>query len=426
MERATAKGPLREHVLWALNKQKGEEHVTLPNFVHKFGYTNKDSASLAYFVLIENSQVEVRRSERLQDAFKEFKLNSEEMFWSEVESKVDTALSSRKSGMITRAAGLRQAAQDYDSHFEDTKSSTTHPGLPPQPALSSTDEAGKNQRLVFETENDPHDEHSEGSFSSFSVHLSMGSKVSPPFAPQSDFSTQEQPSSPGNSTLHEQLFTSGFDNSSAKEDMTEERLSAMMLLNQKTEWKVLELDLLSKFLVFRDQPQSRFSLALDGIADVTQGSEFALTLTQEELTLANVTSTSDPDINASSHHLKFSDTVCEGLNEREEFSDFTWPFIRGALTLVGIRSRCFEIPVAGTKERKNYGRDLVQETEEQALMADGIAVFEGQQIYIAEAALVHDPKPEKKSKDKFKVSGSGNCSGICASSWLNSVWFNVI
>lgn len=129
MEIATAKGPLREHVLWALNKQKGEEHVTLPNFVHKFGYTNKDSASLAYSVLIENSQVEIRRSERLQEAFKEFRLNSEEMFWSEVESRVDTALSSRKSGMITRAAGLRQAAQDYDSHFEDIKSSTTHSGL---------------------------------------------------------------------------------------------------------------------------------------------------------------------------------------------------------------------------------------------------------------------------------------------------------
>ncbi|KAF9576789.1 hypothetical protein EC968_003296 [Mortierella alpina] len=44
-------------------------------------------------------------------------------------------------------------------------------------------------------------------------------------------------------------------------------------------------------------------------------------------------------------------------------------------------------------------RDLAQETEEQALMADGIAVSEGQQICIAAAALVHDPKPEKKSKD---------------------------
>lgn len=102
----------------------------------------------------------------------------------------------------------------------------------------------------------------------------------------------------------------------------------------------------------------------------------------------------------SSHHLKFSDMVCDSLNEQEGFSNFTWPFIRGALTLVAIHSRCFEVPVAGTKERKNYRQDLVQETEEQALMADGIAVFEGQQIYIAEAALVHEPKPEKKSKDK--------------------------
>ncbi|KAF9344268.1 hypothetical protein BGX26_004586, partial [Mortierella sp. AD094] len=103
------------------------------------------------------------------------------------------------------------------------------------------------------------------------------------------------------------------------------------------------------------------------------------------------------------HHLKFTDEVCEDLNEREGFGDFTWPFIRGALTLIGIRSRCFEVPVIGTKERKNYGRDLVVETEEQACMADGTAVFEGHQIYIAEAALIHDPKLEKKPKDKFKV-----------------------
>ncbi|KAF9344452.1 hypothetical protein BGX26_004350, partial [Mortierella sp. AD094] len=56
-----------------------------------------------------------------------------------------------------------------------------------------------------------------------------------------------------------------------------------------------------------------------------------------------------------------------------------------------------------TKERKNFGRDLVVETEEQACMADGAAVFEGHQIYIAEAALIHDLKLEKKPKDKFKV-----------------------
>lgn len=119
METSIAKRPRREHVLWALNKQKGEEHVTLPNFVHKFNFRNQDSAYSAFSVLIENSQIESRRSERLQEAFKEFRENSEAVFWSELESMVDTLLSSRKSGIIARAAGLRQAAQDYDSHFGD-------------------------------------------------------------------------------------------------------------------------------------------------------------------------------------------------------------------------------------------------------------------------------------------------------------------
>ncbi|KAG9063135.1 hypothetical protein KI688_004735 [Linnemannia hyalina] len=96
-------------------------------------------------------------------------------------------------------------------------------------------------------------------------------------------------------------------------------------------------------------------------------------------------------------------TVSRNLNEREGFGDLTWPFIRGALTLVGIRSRCYEIPVAGTKERKNYGRDLSAETEEQASMADGVALFEDHQIYIAEASLIHEPKQDKEFKDKFKV-----------------------
>lgn len=105
----------------------------------------------------------------------------------------------------------------------------------------------------------------------------------------------------------------------------------------------------------------------------------------------------------SSHYLKFSDGVCDNLSEREGFSNLTWPFIRGALTLVGIRSRCFEVPVVGTMEKKNHGRDLVVETEEQASMADGVAISEGHQIYLAEAALIHDSKLDKGPKDKFKV-----------------------
>lgn len=101
-----------------------------------------------------------------------------------------------------------------------------------------------------------------------------------------------------------------------------------------------------------------------------------------------------------SHYLKFSDEVPRSVNEREGFGDLTWPFIRGALTLANIQSRCFEIPVVGTKERKNHGRDLSVETEEQASMADGVALFGDHQIYLAEASLIHEPNLDKQVKDK--------------------------
>ncbi|KAG0229625.1 hypothetical protein BGW41_002926 [Actinomortierella wolfii] len=109
----------QKHVQWALRKKKGEEHVTLPNFVRKFGFTNRESAYSAYGVLINDSQIDAQRSKRLQDAFNTFKSNAETLFWSAIESRIDTTLTSRKAGMITRAAGIQQAALDYDNLFGD-------------------------------------------------------------------------------------------------------------------------------------------------------------------------------------------------------------------------------------------------------------------------------------------------------------------
>ncbi|KAI1288882.1 hypothetical protein EDD11_009572, partial [Mortierella claussenii] len=229
-------------------------------------------------------------------------------------------------------------------------------------------EVGDKRRKVFCAENELGDEGSECGQSSSSTLNSEGLKP-PPHAPKSFglLSERVEPLNNGSGTT------------STEEDVAEQRLSAMALLNQKITWKVGDLDLLSKFYVFRDQPRSRFSLALDGIADVTPGSEFALTMSQVEWTLANAACTSDTDIKERwptvlsilsrvcvlshsyddvvkalkredvdepivdylrdivynySHHLKFSDEVSECLNEREGFGDFTWPFIRGALTMV--------------------------------------------------------------------------------------------
>lgn len=50
---------------------------------------------------------------------------------------------------------------------------------------------------------------------------------------------------------------------------------------KKIAWKVGGNDLLSKFNDFRGYSQSLFSLALDRIADVSPGSEFASTLSHQ-------------------------------------------------------------------------------------------------------------------------------------------------
>ncbi|KAF9403619.1 hypothetical protein BGZ94_004551, partial [Podila epigama] len=235
--------------------------------------------------------------------------------------------------------------------------------------------------------------------------------------------------------------------SSIEEDITEQQAVALASLSQQVLWMVDGVDLLSKFNNFKyKQSQSRHSLASDDIADVSSGSGFYLSLTRKERMLASAVTVKNIDETWSSlssvlsrvcapshsykdvvkalgkedpdepivdylrhitchysHYLKFSDEVPRNINEREGFGDLTWPFIRGALTLINIPTRCFEIPVVGTKERKNFGRDLSVEIEEQASMADGVALFGDHQIYLAEASLIHEPKLDKAMKDKFKL-----------------------
>ncbi|KAF9341595.1 hypothetical protein BGZ91_005998 [Linnemannia elongata] len=106
-----------DHIAWALDKKKGEEHVTFQTFVKKFGYTDRTSAVASYTLLLQASQIERQRSKRLVEGFTEFQDNSSELFWSEVESKVDTIVTARRAGTITRAAGLKQIADDFGNYL---------------------------------------------------------------------------------------------------------------------------------------------------------------------------------------------------------------------------------------------------------------------------------------------------------------------
>ncbi|KAF9966720.1 hypothetical protein BGZ70_001501 [Mortierella alpina] len=90
------------------------------NRATKFGFTNKKSAYKAYESPIKDSQIDARRSKRLQQAFKEFRESSAKLFWSEIDTMVDTTLSARKEAKLTRAAELLQA--------EDTPSGITSEG----------------------------------------------------------------------------------------------------------------------------------------------------------------------------------------------------------------------------------------------------------------------------------------------------------
>ncbi|KAG0317026.1 hypothetical protein BGZ97_006012 [Linnemannia gamsii] len=75
--------------------------------------------------------------------------------------------------------------------------------------------------------------------------------------------------------------------------------------------------------------------------------------------------------------------------------------------LRSLRGLSFKEHLTGTKERKNHGRDLLLETEEQASMADGVALFGDHQIYLAEASLVYEPKLDKQMKDKVSLDVCG-------------------
>ncbi|KAG0249071.1 hypothetical protein DFQ27_000379, partial [Actinomortierella ambigua] len=73
------------------------------------------------------------------------------------------------------------------------------------------------------------------------------------------------------------------------------------------------------------------------------------------------------------------------VNKREASVDTTWSFVRTASTIAGIPTRIMEIQIDGHRGRKAEAnqKDGRQST---ARKADGIGLYQDQQIYVAEAA----------------------------------------
>ncbi|KAF9355114.1 hypothetical protein BGX34_010643 [Mortierella sp. NVP85] len=222
-------------------------------------------------------------------------------------------------------------------------------------------------------------------------------------------------------------------------------ISHFQVLNQETSWMVNGVDVLERFYIFRGHNLDEYSLARDQIADLRPDSKFKRSLPSH---VAEAVSPSTPiniqqmwptlepiferafkaesydDVSSAffeeslkdpivrymssiitsyEHYLKHRDEIPQDLNERDAFVHLTWSFIRGAMTVVGIESRSLEVLIVGVRERMNHGRDPISDTKEIGQFADGIALYGKDQLFLAEASCLFQPKVDKRWQDEFKL-----------------------
>ncbi|KAF9127465.1 hypothetical protein BG015_004536 [Linnemannia schmuckeri] len=243
--------------------------------------------------------------------------------------------------------------------------------------------------------------------------------------------------------------------SSSKKPSFLQDLDSLAILNQDISWVEGDINLLELFETFGTIQGQRglLTLAKDNIADLSDGSPFVLSLTNEEYNAALCSKPTAPSIpekwptfqdvigrvlqakysfdevfdavkNESmrdpiveyihamcysyNHYFHFRSRIPEDLNEREGFADTTWQIIRGALRLADIETRYLEIPVAGVEVRKNADKNLLEDTKEQAHQADGVGYLAeagtgAAQIYLAESSMLFNAGIRKRAQDERKV-----------------------
>ncbi|KAF9980046.1 hypothetical protein BGZ65_005627 [Modicella reniformis] len=199
-------------------------------------------------------------------------------------------------------------------------------------------------------------------------------------------------------------------------------------LNQDTTWTLDGIDIVKAFDAFRSSNLEDFSLARDGIADLRPGSKFKLSLpphvasvisrvdpapcniyqkwptltailervfkanNYEDVALAVMKEDMDDPI-AGSHYFTFHNEIPSDINERMAFTDFTWRFVRGALTMTRIESRSLKV----------LNRDLLQESKEVDQFSDRIVYSGGEHVYLAEASALYQPRVVKLRQDGVKL-----------------------
>ncbi|KAF9361493.1 hypothetical protein BGX26_002843 [Mortierella sp. AD094] len=214
----------------------------------------------------------------------------------------------------------------------------------------------------------------------------------------------------------------------SKEDDPTMNLAHFETLNQETTWVCGDVDLVKEFSNFRMDNLGPYSLARDGIADLTFGRIICcpegrtcpcrdttkmayLCVNKRSCILGKLLrggrngyqegeyDRPDRSIPLLNNHV----IIPEHINEREGFLDLAWSFIRGALTLSEIESRYLEVLVTGVEARNNIGKDLLTDTKDVGQFCDGLAFKEGNQVCLAKASIIFDPNADKKRADEFKL-----------------------
>ncbi|KAK3822650.1 MAG: hypothetical protein J3Q66DRAFT_329852 [Benniella sp.] len=237
------------------------------------------------------------------------------------------------------------------------------------------------------------------------------------------------------------LAANEYDEATGLQDPTI-NLSHFQVLNQETSWMVNGVDVLERFHIFRSDNLDEYSLARDQIADLRPESKFKRSLPSH---VAEAISPSTPihiqqmwptlepiferafkyesydDVSSAlfeeslkdpivryissiitsyEHYFKHcGEIIPQDLNEKDAFVHLTWSFIRGAMTVIGIESRSFEVLLVGVRER-----NPISETKEMGQVADGIALHGKDQLFLAGASCLSQPNVDNKQwQDEFKL-----------------------
>ncbi|KAK3806747.1 MAG: hypothetical protein J3Q66DRAFT_358366 [Benniella sp.] len=444
----------RDHLDWAL----GNEDVSIRKFADKFNFTDRNSAEKAYKLLISSTEFSKARRDELLRNFNTFNANSAEVFWVKRSIAVQTRIITLKAAVDSMQAGYQEAQHEYRRHFGRTNSqSSSASGVPKavndpkNPFLETGNPTSSPKATPNEAESDDVQVQSDAragkrarmdSEPTGKVSVSSSKRIKDPIRGQRSHDN-------GRDTGITREGTSTSSERPAQEpehpDPTA-NFNRFGILNQEVAWVVEGKDLVQEFQKFRMHNMQDYSLARDGIADMTVHSKFRknlgsnigrvasrvepiTNLDEHWPTLTGVLdrvfekshysdveeaiteeSLKDPIvryivsiIHSFSHYFSFHDAVPTNINERQVFADLTWSFIRGAMTLAGLETQYLEVLITGVQEHKNWNRDNLTEAKLVGQFADGLTIWGGNQLYLSEASSIHGAKAEKLNQDEFKL-----------------------